>query len=461
MTPHAPVAVGDRLELGIESLAPGGEGVARHDGYVVFVPDTTPGDRVRAKLITVRPNYGRALVESVVSPGESRVDPDCPIAATCGGCQWQHVRYPVQLAEKSRQVRDALVRIGGWSESEAEALVSPILAADQPYEYRNKAQYPVGRIGKRLIMGYYRQRTHEIIPMERCGVVADPMNRALRIARDVLQAAGIHAYEETTGRGAIRHLVARYATSTGRVLVGLVTAEKLPDAEGLAQAIMAADPAVVGVVENLNSRKTNVIFGPTSRTLAGEDHLIETVAGLQFRIGLRSFFQVNPPQAERLYAALAGYAALTGDEVVVDAYAGTGTIALYLAKSASEVVGIESHIDAVSDAIANVDANLISNCTMALGEVETVLPRLLREGLKPDVAVLDPPRGGCDPGVLQNLIEAGVSRIAYASCAPGTFARDARVLKEAGYELIGVQPVDMFPQTFHVELAAGFRKTQA
>jgi 23S rRNA (uracil1939-C5)-methyltransferase len=461
MKTQAPVSVGDRLDLDVESLAPGGEGVARHEGYVIFVPDTAPGDRVRAKLITVRPNYGRALIESVISAGDSRIEPECPVADACGGCQWLHIRYPVQLAEKERQVRDALVRIGGWSDEEAQTLVRPIIGADHPFTYRNKAQYPVGRVGKRLIMGYYRQRTHEIIPMERCGVVADPMNRALRVARDVLQEAGVKAYDETSGRGQIRHLVARYAYGNGQILIGLVTGEKLPQAEAIAQEIMTDAPGVVGVVENLNNRKTNVIFGATSRLLAGQDHITETLGGLQFRIGLRSFFQVNPPQAERLYAAIAGFADLQGTEIVVDAYAGTGTIALYLARQASEVIGIESHVDAVSDAIVNIDANLVGNCTMELGEVETVLPRLIAQGLSPDVAVLDPPRAGCDPAVLRALIEAGVGRIAYASCAPSTFARDARLLREAGYTLTGVQPVDMFPQTYHVELAAGFRKADA
>jgi 23S rRNA (uracil1939-C5)-methyltransferase len=458
MKQSAPVSAGDRLELDIESLAPGGEGVARHDGYVVFVPDTAPGDRVRARLITVRPNYGRALIEAVLSPGDSRIAPDCAVADACGGCQWMHVRYPVQLTEKERQVRDALVRITGLSETEARGLVRPIIGADHPFNYRNKAQYPVGRTGKRLIMGYYRQRTHEIIPMERCGVVADPMNRALRVARDVLQEAGVHAYDEASGRGAIRHLVARYSYSNSKILVGLVTAEKLPQGEAIAQEIMTDAPEVVGVVENLNNRRTNAIFGPNSRLLAGQDHITETLADLEFRVGLRSFFQVNPPQAERLYAAVAEFAALQGTEIVIDAYAGTGTIALYLARQASEVIGIESNVDAVSDAIVNIDANLVGNCTMELGEVETVLPRLLAQGVTPDVAVLDPPRAGCDPAVLQALIAAGVGRIAYASCAPSTFARDARLLREAGYTLTGVQPVDMFPQTYHVELAAGFRK---
>jgi 23S rRNA (uracil1939-C5)-methyltransferase len=454
-----PVTVGERLTLTIEGLAPGGEGVARQDGYVVFVPDAAPGDRIRARLITVRQNYGRALIEHIEIPGASRVTPVCPVATACGGCQWMHVDYAIQLSEKERQVRDALVRIGGLADDEASALVRPILGMAHPTTYRNKAQYPVGRVGKHLVMGYYRQRTHEIIPMDRCGVVADPMNRALRVARDVLAANGVHAYDETSGSGAIRHLVARYAFGTGQVLVGLVTAERLHRAEAMAQAIMAAAPDVVGVLENVNNRRTNAIFGPQTRLLAGVSQVEEILAGLRFRIGLTSFFQINPPQAERLYAAIAEFAALQGTELVIDAYAGAATIALYLARQAGEVIGIESNETAVSDAIGNIDANVIPNCTMALGEVEDVLPRLLRTGIRPDVVVLDPPRSGCDPAVLQALIAADVGRIAYASCAPSTFARDAKLLLQAGYELTGVQPIDMFPQTFHVELAAGFRKS--
>lgn len=453
-----PYRVGEQLVLTVDSLAPGGEGVARYDGYVVFVPGSAPGDRVLAKLITVRPNYGRAVIERLIEPGAGREQPICPVADACGGCQWMHVRYADQLAEKERHVRDALVRIGGLAEAEVAELVRPILGMTHPFSYRNKAQYPIGRIGKRLIMGYYRRGTHEIIEMERCAVLADPMNRALRVARDVLQEAGIHAYDERSGKGQIRHLVARYAYGTGQVLVGLVTAEKLPNAETIAQEIMTDAPDVVGVLENLNPRRTNVVFGRQTRLLAGREYIEEQLAGLTFRIGLTSFFQINPPQAERLYAAVAEYAGLSGQELVVDAYAGTGTIAIYLARHANEVIGIESHPDAVTDAIANIDANLAANCTMELGEVETVLPQLIQRGVRPDVVVLDPPRAGCDPAVLQAIIEADVPRVAYASCAPGTFARDAKVLIEAGYRLTGVQPVDMFPQTFHVELAAGFVK---
>ncbi|MBC7543034.1 MAG: 23S rRNA (uracil(1939)-C(5))-methyltransferase RlmD [Candidatus Sericytochromatia bacterium] len=453
-----PVTVGERLTLTIEGLAPGGEGIARHEGYVVFVPDSAPGDLVRAKLITVRQNYGRALIERIETAGDSRVTPDCPVATVCGGCQWMHVTDTMQRSEKERQVRDALVRIGGLGTDEADALVRPIIGMTHPYTYRNKAQYPVGRVGKQLIMGYYRQRTHEIIPMDRCAVVADPMNRALRVARDVLQAHSVHAYDEMSGRGQIRHLVARYAYATGQVLVGLAPAERLPQAEAIATAIMAAAPDVVGVLENLNNRKTNAIFGPQTRLLAGASQIEEILAGLRFRIGLTSFFQINPPQAEKLYEAVAEFAGLQGHETVIDAYAGAATIALYLARQAREVIGIESNEQAVADAIGNIDANLAANCTMELGEVETVLPRLLAEGIRPDVVVLDPPRGGCDPAVLQALIAADVRRIAYASCSPSTFARDAKLLLAAGYRLTGVQPIDMFPQTFHVELAAGFSK---
>lgn len=446
--PQAPVKRGQPISLALDSLAPGGEAVGRYQGYTVFVPGGVPGDVVTAEVISTKPTYGRALITRIDTPSPWRVEPQCPIAKTCGGCHWQQVGYAKQLEEKHRQVVEALQRLAKLPE--ADQVVKPIIGAEDPYHYRNKAALPVGRRGRHLILGYYQPKSHNLVEVEKCYVLPDPLNRVARKVKEILNDHRLTAYEEKTGQGLMRHVVLRFSYATGKILVGLVTNGKLPNGGEIAADIMGQDDQVAGVLNNVQTERSNVIFGPHTELLAASDHLIEVLDTLRFKIGLTSFFQINPPQAARLYREVSRLASLTGTERVIDAYAGTGTIALWLAREADEVVAIEEHPQALEDAIENANLNLIANCTFERGQVEKLLPRVMGEGS--DLLVLDPPRSGCAPEVIEAA--TGAQKIIYVSCHPATLARDIRLLIERGYALDEVVPIDMFPHTYHVESVA-------
>lgn len=443
-----PVKRGQRISLALDSLAPGGEAVGRHEGFTVFVPGGVPGDVVTAEIISTKPTYGRALIKQIDSPSPWRVEPRCPIAQACGGCHWQQVGYPKQLEEKHRQVVAALRRIGRLPE--AEQVVKPIIGAETPYQYRNKAAFPVGRRGRYLILGYYQPKSHDLVEVDKCHVLPDPLNRVARKVNEILNDHRLTAFDEKSGKGLMRHVVVRFSYASGKVLVGLVTNGPLPKGEDIAADIMGEDTEVAGVLNNIQTAHGNVIFGPRTELLAGVDCLVEVLDGLRFQIGLTSFFQINPPQAARLYREISRLAGLTGTERVIDAYAGTGTIALWLAREAGEVIAIEEHPQAVEDAIENANLNLIANCTFERGTVETHLARVVADGC--DLLVLDPPRAGCAPEVIEAARQA--RKIVYVSCHPATLARDIRLLIEQGFVLDEVVPIDMFPHTHHVESVA-------
>ncbi|NLW17729.1 MAG: 23S rRNA (uracil(1939)-C(5))-methyltransferase RlmD [Firmicutes bacterium] len=443
-----PLAVGQIVQLEIEGLTSSGEGVGRHQGFTVFVPGALPGDRVEAKVISLKPNYGRALPSKLLRESEQRVAPLCPVYEACGACQLQHFDYEAQLEYKRQWVVDALERIGKLKN----ITVHPTLPMEEPWRYRNKAQFPVGLTDGRIIAGCYRRRTHQIVDIDDCFIQHPLSARVLQVVKELAATYGLSIYDEQTGKGLLRHVLVRVGFHTGEVLAVLVTTgEPFEQGKELAAHLMREVPELVGVVRNINDRRTNVVLGDKAIPLAGRDYLIDQLGGLKFRISARSFYQVNPLQTEVLYQKTLDYAGLTGEETVIDAYCGIGTISLFLARQAKQVIGIEIVEAAVHDARRNAAINNIDNAEFIVGEAEKIMPRLYKEGLRPHVIVVDPPRAGCAEPLLEAIVNMQPQRVVYVSCNPTTLARDLAYLSQQGFRVQEVQPVDMFPHTGHVE----------
>jgi len=445
-------AVGEETEVDVVDLNHDGEGVARtRDGFVLFVPEALPGERARVLMTRVRPRYGEARLLGVLETTPERVQPACPAAGVCGGCALQHWEYAAQAAWKEEAVRQALKRIAGLER----VPVLPILAMERPFGYRNKAQYPVGLRDGRVVVGFYRRRSHEIVPTDDC-LIQHPLAVAVaRAARDGLEKLGISVYDEATHTGFARHLVVRVSFSREEVMAILVTRERaFPQAEAWVDELRRRVPGLVSVVQNINPARTNVIMGEESLVLWGKDHLVESLGRRQFIISPNSFFQVNPVQARRLYELVAEYAELCPGDVLWDVYCGTGSIGIYVAGDGVRLRGVERVAAAVEDARQNARRNGLEDARFEVGTAEEVLPRWMNEEERADVVVLDPPRSGCDAVTLDAVVACEPRRIVYVSCNPATLARDLAHLTGKGYRVVKVQPVDMFPHTPHVECVA-------
>jgi 23S rRNA (uracil1939-C5)-methyltransferase len=441
---------GDTIELAVDDLAFGGDGVGRADGYVMFVRGGLPGDRLRVRVTETRGRYGRGTIESVVTPSPDRVEAPCPYFGHCGGCRLQHLAYPVQLAFKARQVHECLTRLGGLPPFE----LRPIVAAPEPYGYRNKMEFTVAEPGP--VLGLHAAERYDVVlDIERCLLQSDTMNALLDEFRREVRSRGLSVWDPKSERGLLRFLTVREGRGTGQAMVNIVASA--PDVEALApvaERLRARAPATISVLLNVNDRKASVAVGSEEHLLLGRDHITESLDGVAFQVSANSFFQTNTVQAERLFAIVAEACALDGRDTVLDLYSGTGAISLLLARRAARVYGIEVSAAAVADAMRNAQANGIDNCTFLTGEVRDVLPGLTREGVRASVVVADPPRAGFHPKALAALGTLAPARIVYVSCNPATLARDVGDLARRGYRLEWVQPVDMFPQTPHIEAVA-------
>ena len=440
---------GDTIELDIADLAFGGEAVGRVDGYVVFVRGGVPGDRLRVRVVEARSRFGRAVLEAVLTPSPDRVEAPCPYFGACGGCRLQHVAYPAQLAFKAKQVRDCLERLGGLGPFE----LRPILAAPAPYGYRNKMEFT---IAPGAVVGLHQADRYDVVlDIERCLLQSETMNALLDELRREVRAPGLTVYDPATEEGLLRFVTLRAAPGTGEAMVNVVASA--PAVEALAPVaarLRARVPATASVVLTVNAKKAAVAVGSEEHLLGGRDHIRETLGGLTFQVSAGSFFQTNPAQAERLFALVEEACALDGSETVLDLFSGTGAISLLLARRCRRVYGIEVAPAAVADAVRNARANGVENCTFLAGEVRHVLPALVREGVRADVVVADPPRAVFHPKALGALAQLAPPRLVYVSCNPATLARDLGDLVARGYRVEWVQPVDMFPQTPHIEAVA-------
>ncbi|MEW6399013.1 MAG: 23S rRNA (uracil(1939)-C(5))-methyltransferase RlmD [Bacillota bacterium] len=448
-----PVVPGERINVLPEGMGEHGEGVARYRGFSVFVEGAIPGDEVRAEIVQVKQNYARARTLEIIRPAPHRVPPPCSVFGRCGGCRLQHMEYAEQLRRKTWLVGDALARIGRLND----VLVHDTLGAAQPWRYRTKALFPVGRAprGEGVVVGLYARGTHRIVEVSNCPVQHPVNNEILVAARELIVRYRYAPYDETTGTGLVRHLLARTGAATGQAVAGVVVnGRTLPRGREFARDLMRRVPALRSVVLNINTRRSNVILGEETRVLGGQAAIEDRLGDFVFRVSARSFFQVNPAQALVLYRQAVAYAALTGEETVLDAYSGTGTIALFLARGAAKVTGMEEVPEAVADARQNAARNGIANVELLPGRVEELLEGPGARSLRPDVVVLDPPRAGVPAATLEAIARLGPRRLVYVSCNPATLARDLAILHGHGYRTLEVQPADMFPQTAHVEAVA-------
>ncbi|MFE4713217.1 23S rRNA (uracil(1939)-C(5))-methyltransferase RlmD [Paenibacillus sp. NPDC056722] len=458
-----PVNKNDEVMLDIIGMTHEGEGVGRVEGFTLFVQGALPGEKIRAKVLKTKKQYGYAKLLKIEQASGDRIAPPCEIYDMCGGCQLQHMDYAAQLAWKRQLVVDNLERIGklqvtGGRNEDAHTggiIVRPTLGMDEPWRYRNKAQVPIGDSEGGLVGGFYARGSHRIIDMETCLIQHDENDNVVRQVKEIGRRLGITAYDEETGKGLLRHVVVKVAFVTGEMMVVLVTnGDRIPRKDEWIAEIRRELPAVTSICQNVNTRQTNVIFGDVTRTLWGSDVIYDYIGDVKFAISARSFYQVNPAQTEVLYGKTVEYAELTGNETVIDAYCGIGTISLFLAQHAKQVYGVEIVPEAIEDARANARLNDMNNVVFEVGASEDVIPNWKEQGITPDVIVVDPPRKGCDARLLETILAMKPEKVVYVSCNPSTLARDLRVLEDGGYRTVEVQPVDMFPHTVHVESVA-------
>ena len=439
----------DIVTLKIEDCGIDGEGIGKADGFTVFVKDAVIGDTVRAKIMKAKKNYGYGRLEEIITPSPDRVEPKCQFARQCGGCQLQALSYEKQLEFKTSKVRGHLERIGGFTDIPMEK----ILGMEQPFHYRNKAQFPVGKSKDgRIITGFYAGRTHSIIENRDCALGVTQNKEVLDRVIAHMEKFHIQPYDENTGKGLVRHVLIRYGFFTDEMMVCLIiNGEKLPGEEALVKSLRQI-PETVSVMVNVNKKRNNVILGEKVRLLWGKSYITDKIGEISYQISPLSFFQVNPYQTGRLYGKALEYAQLSGNETVWDLYCGIGTISLFLAQKAKRVRGVEIIPAAIENAKENACLNGFDNTEFFVGKAEEVLPeQFARTGERADVIVVDPPRKGCDETLLSTIIEMQPDRVVYVSCDSATLARDLKYLCERGYELKKVCPVDMFPNTVSVE----------
>ncbi len=448
----------DILRLPIEDLSAEGEGIGKADSFPFFVKDALPGDLAEVRITKLQKTYGYARLLSVIEPSSDRVEARCPKARACGGCQLQELRYEAELKFKTKKVADALQRIGGFrvsGEPGGEGIYVPeALGMADPWRYRAKAQIPFGydRDGK-LVAGFYAGRTHDIIDMEDCLLAPEETAGTLRAVKAWMLEYGVPAYREDVHEGLVRHLLFRKGFATGEIMACLiVNGSGIPHADALLEKLRKV-PGFKTLTVNENRARTNVILGRRTETLYGPGWIEDRIGDVRFRISPASFFQVNPVQTAVLYGKALEYAGLKGDETVWDLYCGIGTISLFLAQKARRVYGVEIVPDAVRDARENAALNGFQNASFFAGKAEEVLPAYYAEHPeeKADVIVVDPPRKGCDRALLDTVARMAPDRFVYVSCDPATLARDLRIMDGYGYRIAAVQPVDMFPNSRHVE----------
>lgn len=444
---NIPVKRGDRLELDVETLASSGDGLCRHEGYTLFAPGGLPGDRILGKVIKITPRFGVVDGLKRIELSKDRVDPPCPVFFKCGGCKFQDLNYEKQLQFKVQVVKDSLQRIARLETPEnIEAI-----PADPGYQYRNKGSFAIQGKGGKPSIGFYAEGSHDIADSTTCDILLPAINDTKEWIRQLLVKHDISIYNESNYRGLLRGLIIRHSESTGETLVGLVTYKgKFPRGflTDLSQETVLKQLGIVGLIQNTNSKNSNVIMGPENRLLWGKDHFTEELGGIKFHLSLGSFFQIHSKQAEKLYSLISQWTEKAEDQTIIDAYSGSGGIALWLAKQGRNVIGIEKYEPSMEDAKASAKNNGLSNCQFLTGTVEEHAIALD----KPiHTFIVDPPRKGCSETVIETLLKTKPEQIIYVSCNPSTLARDLERLD--GYQIQEIRVIDMFPQTQHIETA--------
>lgn len=460
----------DMVTVEITDIGVDGEGIGKVDGYTLFVKDAIIGDVIEAKIMKAKKNYGYARLMEIVTPSEYRVEePVCPMARKCGGCQIQEMTYEGQLEFKEAKVRGNLLRIGDVPEAILDKVSEPIVGMEDPFHYRNKAQFPIGTDKEgNIITGFYAGRTHSIIPNTNCALGVEVNEEILKIILAFMKEYKVSAYNEETHQGLVRHVLIRYGFTTKEIMVCLViNGTKLPAGEVLAERLAKIE-GMTSITLSVNKEKTNVIMGNEIKLLWGQTYITDYIGDVKYQISPLSFYQVNPVQTEKLYGLALEYAGLSGHETVWDLYCGIGTISLFLAQKAKQVYGVEIVPQAIDDAKNNAKINEITNAEFYVGKAEEVLPEYYKkyeqehgETAHADVIVVDPPRKGCEESLLQTMVNMQPERIVYVSCDSATLARDVKYLRGQGYELEKVRAVDQFPNTVHVEVVTCLQRVNS
>lgn len=475
MSKVIPVEKNKEYVLDINGMGYEGEGVGKIEDFTVFVPGALIGENVKVIIVKVNKNFAFGKLTDVIKKSKYRTEAICSIYKRCGGCQLQHFSYGAQLKFKKQRVEDCIKRIGklkikeleprdnegsqnnsnNINPSEGDIVIHDAIGMDSPYRYRNKVQLPVGEKNGEVKIGFYAQRSHEIIHMDECGIQDEAADKVVKLIKEWIEKYSIKTYNEEEHNGIIRHIMIRKAFKTNEIMVVVVTKTKeLPHKDELIDLIFRNINGIKSIIQNVNDKKTNVILGEYSKTLWGSDTISDYIGEFKFNISPLSFFQVNPIQTEILYNKALEYANLTGNEIVFDAYCGTGTISLFLSQKSKRVYGVEIVPEAIENARVNATENNVENVEFIVGQSEKVIPELIAKGVKADVVVVDPPRKGCEKILLESIAKMQPKRIVYVSCDPGTLARDLAILGELGYKTSEIQPVDMFPQTAHIETVA-------
>ena len=433
----------DDLEVNISDIGYEGEGIAKIDGYTTFVKGGLKGEKVKIKMLKVNKDYGFAKLVEVLEKSEERDEPICSVFGKCGGCSLQHINYEAQLDYKTNTVRNTLRKALGYDVD-----VEQTIGMGIPYNYRNKAQYPV--VDDKI--GFFAGRTHALIENEKCYIQNETSDKLAKDAFKILRKYNISSYNEKSGKGCLRHIITRIGIHTGELMLVLVTNEKnIRHKDEIVSELTKEYPTLKSIIQNVNMQNTNVILGNECVTLYGQEYITDILGEYKFKISPLSFYQVNPVQTEVLYNIAKEYANLQGTETVFDLYSGIGTISIFIADNAKKVYGVEVVEQAVFDAKENAEINEIRNVEFIQGEAEVIVPEMYKEGKKADVVFVDPPRKGCDEKLLETIKAMKAQKVVYISCNPATLARDLKYLTDNGYEIKKVQPVDMFPQTSHVE----------
>lgn len=445
----------NEYEIDIIDINHDGLGVGKIDNYTVFVDGVVVGEKARIKLIKANKTYGYGKLLQIIEQSKNRVEPLCKISNRCGGCNLCHVEYEKQLEYKTNLVKQNLKRIGN-----IDVEVNSTIGMDNPYYYRNKAQFPVRQDGEDLKIGFYAKNSHNVVSCDDCKIQDRVINKVKDVVKDFMKGSNISGYNEETKKGDVRHILVRVGKKTREVMVVLViNNNNLPCKDILIDMLVTNIPNLASVVLNINKKNTNVILGDKSITIWGNSYIEDYINDQKFRISAKSFYQVNPEQTAVLYNKALEFAGLTGKETVFDLYCGIGTITLCLTKKAKFVYGVEIVPEAVYNAKENAKINDIQNVEFIEGKSEEIIPKMYKEGIRADVVVVDPPRKGCDIALLGTLIDMKPNKIVYISCNPATLARDLKALVESGFTVEKVQPVDMFPMSMHVETVVLMEKS--
>lgn len=449
--------IGNKKQIiDIDNITYGGDGIgALSSGKVIFVPKTIPGEKHLVEITKEKKNHSYGVTKNTLKTSKSRINPKCEVFEDCGGCQWQHINYEKQKDFKEQILSDSLLKIGKLKKIK----INPIIGSKYPWYYRNKSIMPFTKEAGRIVAGFYKRGTHQVIKNQTCYIQHQLINRIKRYTLDLLnEYKNISVYDENINKGLLRHLHIRVGVCTNQALLTFITTdERFEQLEEIADILIKKIPELEGIMRNINNKKTNVILGNRSHLITGKGYIYDYIGNRKYKIGLSSFFQINTLQSKKLYDVVQRYMDMHGNKIIVDAYSGIGSIAISLKENYEAVYGIESNQNAVKDSCYNAAINGLNDCYFIKGDVTKEIPKFLNEVKRPDIIIFDPPRSGLNKEILKTVIDHKIKEIIYVSCNPTTLARDLKILKKE-YDILKVQPVDMFPQTYHIETVVKLRR---